>query len=212
MNKYKYTGFGIFLALIISTSAVAQYKPLHNAQELKQKLDEMAGSTHSIDAEFKQEKYLDILSNTIKSEGEIIFKKPNLLKWAYQHPYEYIIVLDGKAIKIKDEEKTNTFDIASSKVFKQVNDLIVSSVNGQILQEDKFDIQYFENSGNYIAFMEPKAAQMKNFITKIEIFFDKTDLTVNKIVMHEPNADYTKIQFINKKINSNVPDEAFNIN
>lgn len=212
MNRLKLIFLGcLFSCIIFSVKAQEKYQKLDDVEGFREKLEKATKSTSSIKADFRQEKYMDILSNTIESQGEIIFKKPNLLKWSYRQPFQYTIALNGKEIKIKDEEKTNTFDIASSKVFKQVNDLIVSSVNGQVLQEDKFRIRYFQDEKHYIAFMEPMAEQMKNFISEIELFFDKSDLTVNKIILHEPNADYTIIQFFNKQINSNVPDEAFNI-
>lgn len=202
---------GALLFIFFSQSAKAQHKPLPDENTFRQKLEEMAATTQSIKSDFTQEKHLSILSNALISEGELIFKKPNLLKWAYEKPFQYVIVLDGKEIKMKDEEKTNTFDITSSKAFKQINDLIVSSVNGDILKENQFDITYFQDERNYIAFLDPKDAQMKKFVSKIELFFDKKDLTVNRLILREPNDDYTLINFSEKKINSNITDEAFRI-
>ena len=213
MNKISTYFLIIGIASLTSVAeAQSSLSPLDNPDSFRKKLEQMSTQTNAIRAQFKQEKYMDILSNTIQSEGEILFRKPNLLKWAYHQPFQYTIVLDGKEIKVKDEEKTNTFNITSSKVFKQVNDLIVSSVNGKILQEDKFDIDYFQDAKNFVAFMEPREEQMKKFVSKIELFFDKNDFTVNKIILREPNADYTLIQFLNKKINSSISDEEFNIN
>ncbi len=212
MNRiYKIVFAGVFLVTLFSPCAEAQHKPLPDENTFRQKLEEMAATTQSIKSDFKQEKHLSILSNALISEGELIFKKPNLLKWAYEKPFQYVIVLDGKEIKMKDEEKTSTFDITSSKTFKQINDLIVSSVNGDILKEDQFDITYFQDERNYIAFLVPKDAQMKKFVSKIELFFDKNDLTVNRLILREPNDDYTLINFSEKKINSNITDEAFRI-
>lgn len=212
MNRiYKIVFAGVFLVTLFSPCAEAQHKPLPDENTFRQKLEEMAATTQSIKSDFKQEKHLSILSNALISEGELIFKKPNLLKWAYEKPFQYVIVLDGKEIKMKDEEKTSTFDITSSKTFKQINDLIVSSVNGDILKEDQFDITYFQDEKNYIAILVPKDAQMKKFVSKIELFFDKNDLTVNRLILREPNDDYTLINFSEKKINSNITDEAFRI-
>lgn len=212
MNRiYKIVFAGVFLVTLFSPCAEAQHKPLPDENTFRQKLEEMAATTQSIKSDFNQEKHLSILSNALISEGELIFKKPNLLKWAYEKPFQYVIVLDGKEIKMKDEEKTSTFDITSSKTFKQINDLIVSSVNGDILKEDQFDITYFQDEKNYIAFLVPKDAQMKKFVSKIELFFDKNDLTVNRLILREPNDDYTLINFSEKKINSNITDEAFRI-
>lgn len=212
-NVTKYLLF-LFPLLLVQKVNGQQSDPskMKDISGFKAKLEEMAESTNSIEASFHQEKYMSILSNNIDSEGKIFFKKPNLLKWSYDQPYEYTIVLDGKEIKIKDEEKVNAFDIESSKIFKQVNDLILSSVNGQILDESKFDIEYYDDQTNYVTYLNPKDPNMGKYISKIEVFFNKQDLTVDKIILYESNNDYTKITFSNKTLNGSIPDQEFIIN
>jgi len=204
----------LVIGALIAISAWAQeseesLKKLDDVTAFKSRMKKMADTTNTIKAQFEQQKFMSILENEIQSSGQVLFKKPNLLKWDYRKPFIYTIVLDGKEIKIKDEQKVNTFEIESSKVFKQINDLIISSVNGQILDEEKFDIAYFHNDAQYVAHLKPVEEQMKKFIQKIEISFQKSSLIVQNIKLLEPNEDYTLITFKNQVLNEPIPNQAF---
>lgn len=203
------------LVNLLPSIAVAQkadeFAPMKDVDSFRKGIEKMAATTNTIQTSFSQEKYLSLLSNTIASEGKMRFKKPQFLKWAYTKPYSYIIVLNGKDLVVSDEGKVSSFDMSSSQVFVEVNDLIVNSVHGNILQEDRFKIEYLENEGLYLARLFPKEEQMQQYIEEIDVYFDKGDFTVSKIQLHEPGEDYTVITFHDKKLNAPIPDEEFDI-
>lgn len=169
----------------------------------------MAANTYSIKAAFSQSKHVSILSNKLEAKGTMFFKKPNLLKWSYTEPYNYAVLLNGNEVKINDEGKVNSFGIQNSKVFREMNDLIVNSVQGNVLREDKFDISYYENEKLYLAKLKPKEKSLQEYIERIDIYFEKSDFTVNKLQLHEPEGDYTMITFNNKELNGSIPDNEF---
>ena len=178
----------------------------------RQGIDKMAASTQSIEASFQQEKYLSILSSSVKSAGSMYFKKPGLLKWSYTEPYHYAILLNGDEIKINDEGKINSFEIKNSKIFKELNDLIINSVQGNVLQEERFDISYLENNELYLARLVPKEEHLKEYIKQIDVYFEKSDFTVNKLQLYESGGDYTIISFQNKSLNATLADHIFTFN
>ena len=208
---YKNTLLLLFATLMLFSFQTAKqdYVPMKDVAAFRSGLAKMAASTSSIKANFKQEKYLAILANKIESDGKIQFKKPNLLKWEYTVPYQYAIILNGKEIIINDQGKQNSFDIASSQSFKQINELIVNSVQGNILDEKQFNIQYLEGKSLYLAKLQPKEEQMKKFLKGIEVFFNKDDYTVSQIRLIEPEDDYTHISFQDMKLNEPISDAVF---
>ncbi len=202
----------ILLVMLSSfTPKANEFEAMQHIEKFRKGLADMAASTTSIKANFKQEKYLSILANKIDSEGTILFKKPNLLKWSYTRPFEYTIVLNGKEIIIKDQEKVNSFDIGSSQAFRQINELIINSVEGNILDEARFSIEYLEGKDLYLTKLVPKEAQLKGFIQGIDIYFDKKDFSVSQVKLVESEGDYTMISFFDKKMNENIPDENFSV-
>lgn len=207
----RFTTLILLIALSSFKPNEEDFKPMQDVAKFRKGLADMASTTTSIKASFRQEKYLSILSNKIDSEGSILFKKPNLLRWSYSKPFEYTIVLNGKEIIIKDQEKVNSFDIGSSQAFKQINELIINSVEGNILDEERFSIDYLEGKDLYLTKLVPKETQLKNFIQGIDIYFDKKDFSVSQVKLIESEGDYTLISFFNKKMNENIANENFSI-
>ena len=199
--------FFLFFASFLQSTE--EFVPMRDVAAFQSGLSAMAASTTSIKASFRQEKYMAILSNKINSSGKIQFKKPNLLKWEYTVPYHYAITLNGKEFIINDGGKENAFDIASSQSFKQINELIINSVQGNILDEKRFEITYLEGKKHYLTKLQPRDEQMKKFLKQIDVYYHKHDFTVAQIRLIEPEEDYTHIYLENVALNEPISDAVF---
>ncbi len=187
------------------------FKPVKDTLALKQRIESMSKSVNSIESDFTQEKNLSILSEKVNSKGHFVFKKENMLRWEYFLPYKYLIVINKEKIWIKDDKKTSKYDMNTNKVFKEINDIMISCVQGTIFKAGKFAITYFENEKLYKLELTPLQKNMKESLKKINMYFDKNVTSVFKLDMIEPNEDYTTLEFINKKINAAVADNIFNL-
>jgi outer membrane lipoprotein-sorting protein len=176
----------------------------------KLKVDQMSKNTSSLESDFVQVKNLKVLSEKVTSTGHFNFQKKNNLRWEYNEPYKYIIVISNGRILIKDEKnKVKKYDINSNKVFREINDIMVSCVNGEILSSGKFQVSYYENEKNFKIELSPLSKQVKESLKKIHLYFDKNVTSVSKLEMIEPGDDVTTIEFKNKKINEPVPADRF---
>ena len=135
----------VFLLLIPVACFSQTYKAVKDTTALKLKIENMSKATTSIESDFTQEKNLSVLSEKIISKGHFVFKKDNLLRWEYNTPSKYLIVINKEKVMIKDEKKTSKYDMNSNKVFKEINDIMVSCVQGTIFKSNKFKTNYFEN-------------------------------------------------------------------
>lgn len=169
----------------------------------------MSKNTSSIESDFTQEKNLSMLSEKIVSKGHFVFKKDNLLRWEYNSPTKYLIVINKDKILIKDEKKITKYDMNNNKVFKEINDIMLSCVQGTIFKSNKFKSAYFENDRYYKLELKPLVKSMKDTFKTINLMFDKTVSSVVKIEMIEASEDVTTIDFINKKLNAAIPQELF---
>lgn len=209
MNK------NLILALLLcipSLQLIAQpkdFKALKDTSTFKSKLQEKARITNTIESNFTQEKNLSMLSEKIISKGHFCFKKTNLLRWEYLSPSAYLIVINKDKIFIKDGKKVSKYDANSNKMFKGINDMMLNSVQGNVLNHKEFKISYFENEKYYLVEMSPKGKEMKEYLKSISMYFDKLDYTVSKIRMTELSDDYTNIEFNSKKINETIADTQF---
>ena len=169
----------------------------------------MSKLTTSIEADFTQEKNLSMLSEKIISKGHFVFKKENLLRWEYVSPSKYLIVINKEKVIIKDEKKTTKYDMNSNKVFKEINDIMLSCVQGTIFKSNKFKTSYYENDKGYKLELIPQVKNMKETFKKINLYFDKNVTSVSKMEMIENNDDLTSLDFTNKKLNAPIAETIF---
>jgi outer membrane lipoprotein-sorting protein len=214
MNRYL-TILIYFILINCWSSLTAQEvtEPLKDIESFKAKLAKMAESTSTISCDFIQEKYLVILSQKIISKGQFYFKKENNIRWEYTSPYKYLIIISNNQLYTADDKSQNRYDLKSNKMLQEMNGFISGCVQGDILKNDKdYSIGYFENSKFFYVKLVPRAEKMRQMLKEVQIWFDKNDLTVSGLKMVESGEDYTKIGFVNKKLNPDIPIEKFSIN
>jgi outer membrane lipoprotein-sorting protein len=207
----------ILLSLIVTacaTFSLTAQKPaaqMRDVQGFKEKLLIMTQKVSTIESDFVQEKNLSVLSNKIVSKGHFCYKKDNNIRWEYQQPYRYLIIISNGKIFVRDDNTQKQYDIQSNKMFQEMNKFISGCIQGDILHNDRdFTINYFEDERHYFVSLVPRAEMMRNMLNEVQIWFSRTDLTVTRINMVEPGGDYTNIAFTNKKLNTNISAEKFN--
>ena len=201
-----------FLCIVLPLIGFSQnFKTVKDTSLLKQKIESMSKSTVSIESDFVQEKNLSMLSEKIISKGHFVFKKENLLRWEYLTPSKYLIVINKEKIIIKDEKKTSKYDMNSNKVFKEINDIMLSCVQGTIFKSNKFKTSYFESEKFYKLELIPQVKNMKETFKKINLYFDKNVTSVAKMEMIENNEDLTSLDFSNKKLNAPIAETLFTV-
>jgi outer membrane lipoprotein-sorting protein len=137
------------------------------ANSLKMKVKEQANSTKTISSDFTQYKHLDFLSNDIITTGKLAFKTPNLVKWEYVEPFKYSVLFKDETLYINDEGNKSNFDVGSSKMFKQLNKLIINSIKGDMFDDNEFD-SYSSRRIQKVKFI--LIQKTKNFQSLLKLF------------------------------------------
>ncbi len=211
MNIFKIIILIFTLSISSSFAQDKSFKKITNLEEVKSKIADYSSKTNSIKSDFVQEKHLEILETPLISKGKFFYKKENNIRWEYIEPLKYIIVIHKGKFTIKDETKVSEYDIESNKMFKEINNMIITSMKGEIINNKDFTVSFFENNTYYLAKLTPNKKEIANFITTIKIYFNKTDFSVSKVIMVETEQDYTQIVFKNKSVNTQLDDSIFNI-
>lgn len=210
MKKHNYIKFTLIGVLFICFTHVKgqDNKPI-TVEQLQSEMLSKTADLVSVSCDFEQNKHLQYLDAVVSSSGKLIFDKNNRLRWEYVEPFEYLIVINNGTFSIKTDGRVSEYDIESNKMFSQISELIVSSVNGSIFTDPAFCVVAHHNSKEYIVFMEPKDEEMKKVLSKIKMHIDKADFSVNKVIMYEKEDDYTEINFLNKKFNADLAAGTF---
>lgn len=205
----------ILLILLIFTGALsfaqvpAGFKPVKDTAAFKTKMEAQSKLITSLESDFTQEKYLSVMSEKIISKGHFQFKKVNMLRWEYLDPYKYLIAINKDKMFIKDNGKVSKYDINSNKMFKSINEMMVNTVQGNLLNNKDYKAKFYENEKFYLLELSPLQKGAKDFLKVIQLYINKTDYAVDKVKMIEPSDDYTSIDFTNRKTNQPIGDEKF---
>lgn len=178
------------------------------ADALKNLIKNQAAGTKTLSADFVQTKHLDFLSDDIITKGKLVFKAPNLVKWEYVDPFQYSILFTDGTMYIDDAGKKSQMDMGGSKLFEQLNQLIVNSVKGDMFQEDEFVISYYKMGSDSEVHFFPKSKNLAKYIKAFHLTFNPKGEVV-QVKMLEPTDDYTQIDFSHRTVNQPLPDAVF---
>ncbi|MCV6637972.1 outer membrane lipoprotein chaperone LolA [Candidatus Albibeggiatoa sp. nov. NOAA] len=148
----------LLLGLLLSTNLYAQ-------QDLAVFLRDLS----TLQADFVQRLYADTGELLEETEGQMYIQRPDYFRWAYQVPYQQLIVADGKLVWIYDEDLEQVtikdFDTALGKTPA----LLLSSSQPRVEQD--FNVSKLDSQSEYTRLqLEPKEEDAP---------FEKIILTLN---------------------------------
>ena len=185
------------------------YNAVTDTATFKHQFATASQKVNTIKSDFVQEKNLSILSEKIISKGKFWFKKDNQVRMEYTQPFQYLMILNSSNIYIKDGQKENKISTKSNKLFQQINQIMVDCVKGTAFSNKDFSVKVFQNNTGYLIEMSPINKTLKDMFKNINVTVDKKQFAVNSIEMLEISGDNTVITFVNKEINSSLPDALF---
>lgn len=202
----------IILFSIVSFASQAQaFTPVKDEAAIRKKFVEVSQSTSSIKSDFMQEKNLSMLAEKVTSKGVFYFKQKDMVRLEYTQPFKYLLIMNNGKATIRDDAKTTQMDMHKTRIFQQVNSIIVDCVHGTALSNPNFKVSIAENAKQLKLDMVPVGKGLKEFFANIVIFIDKSDYSMIKMQMNELSGDNTIITFTNKQINGNIPDALFTV-
>ena len=142
-----------FISVFSFAQVPAGYKPVKDTTAFKQKMEAQSKLTNTLESDFTQEKYLSVMSEKIISKGHFHFKKINMLRWEYNDPYKYLIAINKNKMYIKDNGKLSKYDINSNKMFKSINEMMVNTVQGNLLNNKDYKAKFYENDKFYLYYL-----------------------------------------------------------
>jgi outer membrane lipoprotein-sorting protein len=211
MKKIKLFLFTFLLTVSLSAQESGRFSAVQDVQTLKEKIRKVSENTQSIQSDFIQEKHLTMLEEVLISNGRFLFRKDNDVRWEYVSPIDYTIVIYKGMFSIKDDKKVSEFDLDSNPLFRQINNMIVTAIRGDFVDNPEFGASFFENQKQYLVKLVPENKQVAKMLAAIEIYFNRKELAVEQVRFIEHGDDYTKIIFKNRAINSAIPDKQFEL-
>jgi len=204
-----------FFLCVLSMHGKAQipegYTLVADPVQFKSSFTQAAGKTNSIKSDFVQEKTMTMLSEKIISNGKFFYKKDNKVRMEYIAPFKYLMIINGTKLSIKDGAKESTISTSGSKVFRQVSQIMLDCVSGNMLANPDFKTNVYKGKAGYLIEMTPVSKGLMEFFSKIFVYIDSSDQSVSKVRMVEVSGDFTILNFTHKETNIELSDSLFTL-
>ena len=176
-------------------------------QQIKTKINQVAAQMKSMQCDFVQTKHLKMLNDQMVSKGKMFYQQSDKLRWEYTSPYRYTFVINGSKVQLKNNNRNDVIDVNKNKIFKEITRIMMNSVVGKSLLDDKdFISNITSNNTEWIAKLKPVRKDLKQMFKEIYLHFNQKASMVSKVILIEKNGDKTIIEL--KDIRTNVPINA----
>jgi outer membrane lipoprotein-sorting protein len=202
-----------FIAAVVCTAAVAA-APMHAAgvtlDAVIKKVQEQQKKTTTLQANFRQEKELALLSKPEVSTGTFVYSRPNNVLWQYAAPKKVQMVIAGGVLTTyyADLGKAERVDVKrfEDRIFKYMG---ASGAIDELARYFDFTFTDSKSKPVYVLDLTPKNRAVSRRVRSIKLWIDKTTYLTTKIEYVEGDGDITRYEFSNIRINEPVPQSKF---
>lgn len=187
--------------------------PATSLEQVIKKVQEQQRQTSTLQANFKQEKELALLSKPEVSSGTFTYSRPNNVLWTYESPKRVQMVISGGALTTyyADLRKAERVDVKrfEDRIFKYMG---ASGAIDELARYFDFTFTDSKSKPEWMLDLTPKNKAVAKRVRRIKIWIDKKSYLTNKVEYVEGDGDITRYEFTNIRVNDPVPASRFALN
>lgn len=200
--------FVLFMVLSAHLALMAQ----QSETQIRQKISQAASAMKTMQCDFVQTKHLKMLNDDMISKGKMYYQQSNHLRWEYTSPYTYTFILSNDKVLLKNKQRNDVIDVNQNKLFKEIARLMMNSVVGNSLSDEKSFKSTISNiGGEWVATLLPQRKDMKQMFQKMVLHFNQKQAVVTQVELIEKSGDRTVIELKNIKTNETINANMFTI-
>ena len=201
----------VHLSLTAHRNATLAPREPSEAQS-RQAITQAASAMKTMQCDFIQTKHLRMLNDKMTSKGRMYYQQTNRLRWEYTSPYSYTFILNDDKVLLKNKQRNDVIDVNKNKLFREIARIMMNSVVGTSLSDDKsFKSTIATNGNEWIASLLPQRKDLKQLFQKIILHFSKKNAMVKQVELIEKNGDKTVIELNNIRTNEKISADMFTI-
>ena len=199
----------LFLILILSHIIPLSAQQL-TEEQIKQKVNQTASAMKTMQCDFVQTKHLKMLNNDFVSHGKMYYQQSNKLRWEYTSPYSYTFILNNDQVLLKNKQRNDLIDVKQNKLFREIVRIMMSSVVGNCLADDKnYKVSIATIGNEWVATLLPQRKDMKQMFRKLVLHFNAKKSVVNTVELYDKNGEKTIIELKNIRTNETITSNMF---
>ncbi|MEO8379675.1 MAG: outer membrane lipoprotein carrier protein LolA [Acidobacteriota bacterium] len=177
------------------------------------KVQEQQKNTHTLQADFRQEKELALLSKPEVSTGTFLYSRPSNVLWTYDAPKRVQMVIAGGMMTTYYPElaKAERIDVKrfEDRIFKYMG---ATGAIEELARYFDFTFTDAKSKPVFVLDLTPKTKTVSKRVQHIKLWIDKKTYLTTKIEYVEGDGDVTRYEFTKIRINEPVPPSRFAIN
>jgi outer membrane lipoprotein-sorting protein len=214
MVKTKLFTAALCAAAIALPSTAATGKPASvTLESVIKRVQTQQKKTQTLQAEFKQEKELALLSKPEVSAGTFVFSKPNNVLWSYSAPKRVQMLITNGTLTTyyPDLNKAERIDVKrfEDRIFKYMG---ASGAIDELSRYFDFTFTDTSTSPTWVLDLDPKSKVVAKRVKHIRIWIEKSSYLTSKIEYVEGDGDITRYEFTKIKVNQPVEQGRFTLN
>ena len=192
--------------------ALAMVVPVRAAtlEQVIRKVQEQQKKTMTLQASFRQEKELALLSKPEVSTGTFTYSRPSNVLWTYDAPKRVQMVIAGGVMTTYYPEllKAERIDVKrfEDRIFRYMG---ASGAIEELARYFDFTFTDPKSKPVYVLDLTPKTKAVSKRVQRIKLWIDKTTFLTSRIEYVEGDGDITRYEFTNVRINEPVPSSRF---
>lgn len=213
MTKFKILMMTVLLfsGSMMGRAQKAGFSAMANTGTLQQALAKNAQVTQSISSDFNQVKNMKMLNDKVSSKGKFYYKQSDKVRIEYTSPFSYLLVMNGGMIAVKENGKVSKINTRNSLTMQSVNKIMMDCMRGTVFNNKDFSVKAYASSAQYLLTLTPVSSSVKGMFKNIDVYINKSDNQVAKLIMTENGGDNTEMTFTNRKLNTNLADALFSV-
>jgi outer membrane lipoprotein carrier protein len=198
------------LATAFCAAAVVLPAQAASLEQVIKKVQEQQKKTMTLQASFRQEKELALLSKPEVSTGTFTYSRPSNVLWTYDAPKRVQMVIAGGVMTTYYPEllKAERIDVKrfEDRIFRYMG---ASGAIDELARYFDFTFTDSKTKQVYVLDLTPKTKAVSKRVQRIKLWIDKTTYLTSKIEYVEGDGDITRYEFTNVRINEPVPASRF---
>jgi outer membrane lipoprotein-sorting protein len=162
----------------------------------------------SVQADFTQEKHLQILAQPLRSSGRLIFAAPDRLRWEYRSPLASVLLMNEGRVQrfVKTGDVWTEDASAALPAMSFVMQEISRWMNGRFDENPDFDAR-LEPQGRIV--LAPRKEALAAVIQKIVLQLAYTPGVIDSVTVFEDADNFTRLQFTDVIVNNPIDPALF---
>ncbi len=202
----------LLLPCIVTLSAQNSYQKATETQkkEITDNIRRVAREIKTLKADFTQVKELSFMKDQVTSEGKMLYKPNDKIRWEYTRPYAYVFAMDGDNVRMTSGGKTNKIPVKGSKLFTEISRVMIGGVSGAgLIDSPHFTTQFRVGKSDCKIMLTPRKKEVKDLFSSIQLYVDRSDSRIRRVELIEKSGDKTIITLKNIQLNTPVDDSVF---